>query len=246
MTELPSGQTGQAPKVIRYTRVVHLSREIHPGIPQWPGDPKVEFEKAADLENQGYNLRRFSMGEHSGTHINAPNTFHADGASVEAYSPENLVTSAVVIDVRQQVASNPGYGLTMDDLATWEQRYGEVRPGDMVLLNTGWQQHWSNPEKYLGAAEAGGFCFPGFGYPAARYLLEERKAGGIGTDTPSVEPGSDKAFSVNKLILAGSGIVLENLVNLEMLPPTGATLAIGLLLLNGGTGSPASVLGLVP
>jgi kynurenine formamidase len=41
-------------------------------------------------------------------------------------------------------------------------------------------------------------------------------------------------------------IVLENLTKLELLPPTGTTLVIGLLRLAGGSGSPASVLALVP
>src|SRR6476469_3490735 len=67
---------------INYSRVIHLSHGINPQIPQWPNDPPVEFEPAAELDKDGYYLRRFSMGEHSATHINAPNSFHADGVGI--------------------------------------------------------------------------------------------------------------------------------------------------------------------
>ncbi len=86
----------------------------------------------------------------------------------------------------------------------------------------------------------------GFGYQVARYLIFERHAAGVGTDTPGVEPGNDSAFSVNKLTLEQGRIVIEYLTNLERLPPTGATLVIGVLPLTGGTGSPAAVLAFVP
>ena len=65
-------------KSINYARVVDLSQVIHPGIPRWPGDPPVEFETVAQIDREGYYLRRFSLGEHSGTHLNAPNSFHPE------------------------------------------------------------------------------------------------------------------------------------------------------------------------
>jgi kynurenine formamidase len=51
---------------------------------------------------------------------------------------------------------------------------------------------------------------------------------------------------LNRLALEQPRIVLENLTNLDQLPPTGAVMVIGILRLKGGSGSPASVLALVP
>ena len=61
-----------------------------------------------------------------------------------------------------------------------------------------------------------------------------------------MEPGIDSDFTVNRMALEQRRIVLENLWNLDQLPATGTTLVIGILLLRGGTGSPASVLAFLP
>ena len=53
-------------------------------------------------------------------------------------------------------------------------------------------------------------------------------------------------FEINRHVLAHGGIVLENLANLDQLPPTGSTLVIGILRLRHGTGSPAAVMAFVP
>ena len=57
-------------------------------MPIWPGDPAVVFTNVATFPNDGYFLRNFSMGEHSATHMNAPNSFHADGEDMIAFERE--------------------------------------------------------------------------------------------------------------------------------------------------------------
>ena len=186
---------------IAYTKVVDLSRGIHPGMPLWPGDPPVEFDVAARLDSEGYFLRRFAMSEHGGTHINAPNSFRAGGASIDQYPAESLVVQASVISVLELVADNPNYQLTVADVDCWEGLHGEIKPESIVLLHTGWQTEERGTGESPSAVESHGRNFPGFGLDAARYLLNERGASGLGTDGPGVEAGTDTAFSVNKLIL---------------------------------------------
>ena len=233
-------------KFISYSHVLSLSREILPGMPIWPGDPQVEFQTASELDSHGYYSRRFSMGEHSGTHINAPNSFHAHGASIDQYPAESLVVPAAVVDVAEQVRANVDYAMTVDDLGRWEKEHGVVPAGSVVLLHTGWHSRWSRAEEYLGTGQDGSLHFPGFSAAAVRSLLNERNAGGFGIDSPGIEPGIDASFTVNRLALEQRRIVLENLCNLERLPATGVNLVIGVLRLRGGTGSPASVLAFVP
>jgi kynurenine formamidase len=244
--EQPEQAESLTARTITFSRVVDLSHPIDQNIPRWPGDPPVEFQTVARLDRDGYFLRRFSMGEHSGTHINSPASFHPGGADLSDLPAHQLVVPAAVIDVREQTAGNRDYVLTLEDLLAWERGNGMIPPGHLVLLYTGWQEQWRRAAAFLGQDAAGTLHFPGFGVAAVRFLLEERGIAGIGIDTHGVDPGADDTFAVNRLVLASPRLVLENLTNLDQLPPLGATLVIGILRLKGGSGSPVSVLALVP
>ncbi|MEG5059758.1 cyclase family protein [Microcoleus sp. A2-C5] len=232
-------------KTIAYRDIIDLSHAIHPNIPIWPGDPATEFETVSEIDKNGYFLRKFSMGEHSGTHINAPNTFDSAGASVDSYAPQSLVLSGIAIDIREQSLANPDYTLTIDDVLSWEQQHKLIEPENLVLLYTGWQAKWDDEPAFFNPDERGICHFPGFGQAATQFLLEERLIAGIGIDTHGVDPGQDESFAVNKLVLQKQRIVLENLANLDLLPAADFTLAIGRLRLLGGSGSPVSVLAFV-
>ncbi|HLF03844.1 MAG TPA: cyclase family protein [Dehalococcoidia bacterium] len=231
---------------ISRARAVDLSQPLHPGIPRWPGDPPPEFLDVAQIQRDGYYLRRFSLGEHSGTHLNAPASFHPGGLSVDAYPASSLVAPAVVLDVRTAAAANPDYALSPAHVLAWEEGHGAIPPGSLVLLYTGWQAKWDRPQEFLGLDDKGVPHFPGFSLAAARFLLAERVVAGLGIDTHGVDGGADSTFAVNRLVLEQPRLVLENLASLDQLPPTGAVLVIGRLRLQGGSGSPASVLALVP
>ena len=231
---------------ISYSRVIDLSWPVSQEIPRWPGDPDVQFETVAQQESDGYFLRRFAMGEHSGTHLSAPSSLIPGGAGHGAFSPTDLVRPAIVIDVTAQAEKDSDYALTMNDVLDWESDHGPIPQGCLALLRTGWQHRWADPKRYLGGESAEQLHFPGFGPEAARMLLESRNAAGLGTDTAGAEPGNDKGLTVSRYALERHAIVLENLTNLDLLPPSGALLVIGLLRLEGGSGGPVAVTALVP
>ncbi|MEH2268151.1 MAG: cyclase family protein [Nostoc sp.] len=236
----------QSQNSITYTRVIHLSHVIDIDIPQWSGDPTVEFETVAELNNDGYYLRRFSLGEHSATHINAPNSFHSSAVGIDQYPAQSLVVPAVVINICQATVVNPDYALTIADVLAWEAEYGEISGDCVVILNTGWQKKWLDKSAFLNHDAQGIPHFPGFGSDATQFLLNERQVAGVGIDTHGVDPGQDNSFAINRLVLEQPRIVLENLTNLDQLPPKGTTLAIAPLRLRGGSGSPVGVLAFVP
>ncbi len=233
-------------KAIAYSRVIHLSHVIHSHIPQWPDDPRAEFETVSELEKHGYYLRRFSLGEHSATHINAPKSFYPDGVGIDYYPAESLVAGAVVIDIRKQVTINSDYVLTPADVCLWEQQYSPIPPGSIVLLYSGWQEKWQDPIAFFNKDASEEMHFPGFSREATQFLLNERQIMGVGIDTHGVDSGQDSTFATNRLVLEQPRIVLENLTNLDRLTPTGTTLVIGILRLLDGSGSPAAVMAFVP
>lgn len=231
--------------MVKHSQVVSLSHPISRRIPLWPGDPPVVFEDVASLDKDGYFLRRFSLGEHSATHMNAPNSFYAGGMGIDGYQPEDLVRPAVVIDVHGKTRSNPDYEISPQDIEAWERQHGLIEPGSVVLMYTGWQHLWNDPIAFFGQ-DAQGSHFPGIGEAAIRFLLEQRQIAGVGIDTHGVDPGQSTAFATNHAVLAGNGIVLECLTHLDRLPAKGSTLVIGVLGLEGGSGSPASVMAFIP
>lgn len=233
-------------QTISFTRVVDLSHVIDTNIPLWPGDPPVEITPVATFENEGYFLRKFSIGEHSGTHMNAPNSFWPNGVGIDAYAPSSLVVPAVVIDVRAKTANDPDYAFSKKDLFAWESVHGQVPAGSLVLLYTGWQEKWTSPVAFFNQDAGGGLHFPGFAGPTTRFLLDHRGIAGAGIDTHGVDPGQDESYATNTQVLENNGIVLECLTNLDQLPPTGATLVLGVLRLKDGSGSPLSVMAFVP
>ncbi|MBE9225146.1 cyclase family protein [Phormidium sp. LEGE 05292] len=233
-------------KTIKYSQVIHLSHIIDTNIPQWPGDPTVELETVAELAKDGYYLRRFSLGEHSATHINAPLSFHSSGIGIDRYLASSLVKSAIVIDISYQAKTNPDYLLTINDIWDWEQQNGKITADSILLVYTGWQEKWLDNEQFLNSDLSGQMHFPGISKEAVLFLLKERTIFGLGIDTHGVDSGQDTCFTVNSLMLEKPRIILENLTNLEQLPATGTTLVIGILRLKDGSGSPAAVMAFVP
>jgi kynurenine formamidase len=245
MTNMPDRQDAY-PTVMQagQNHIVHLSHVIDVDIPQWQGDPDVKFTTIAQKETHGYFLRELVIGEHSATHINAPISFHANGVGIDEYVAESLIAPSVVIDISAQAAMNPDYVLTVQDILVWEQQYGEIAECNVVLLHTGWSKKWSDTDAFM-LEDDQGIHFPGFGSDATQFLLENRKIAGIGIDTHGVDGGIDTTFTVNRLVLEKPRIVLENLMNLDKLPPRGFKIAVAPLLLRGGSGSPVGVLAIV-
>jgi kynurenine formamidase len=234
-------------KTISYSRVIELSHVIGPSIPLWPGDPHVVVEVVATMEKDGYYLRRFSIGEHSATHVNAPNSFIAGNAEgITSYPASQRVVPAVVIDVRDKAARDADYQLTTVDVLVWESTHGKIAPNSFVILLTGWEDKWNDPKAFINQDAKGSLHFPGFAGATTKWLLAERQISGLGIDTHGVDPGLETSHATNTQIAKAHKIAIECMANLDELPPTGATLVIGPLQLQGGSGSPASIVAFVP
>ena len=80
----------------------------------------------------------FSVPEHSGTHLDAPNHFEEDQASVGEISLTSLVAPAVVIDIQSACQRDPDYQLSLKNLSSWGGKWGAIARSVVVFVLTGW------------------------------------------------------------------------------------------------------------
>src|SRR6185436_18408412 len=72
--------------------------------PVYQGDAPMKFDFLHDMrKGDGFTLSAYSMGAHSGTHIDAPMHFIRDGASIERVPIDALIGPARIIDIPDSV-----------------------------------------------------------------------------------------------------------------------------------------------
>lgn len=239
---------------VQQYRLVDLSHAYDSQTLYWPSRPpmKFEFERLAFGETPRgwfYAANRFCTPEHGGTHLDAPVHFYRRGQTAEQLPLEKLLAPGVRIDVRRQAQNDRNYRLTRDDVLAFEQRVGAIRPGTIVLMQTGWSRFWPDRKEYFGDAspeDASRLEFPSYGVDAARFLVEERKVAMLGVDTASIDYGRSQDFDVHRIAAAGGVGGLENLTNLDQLPETGFIVIALPMKIAGGSGAPVRVIALVP
>lgn len=196
-----------------------------------------------------YAANTFCEPEHGGTHMDAPIHFSESGRTADAVPVRQLVAAGIVIDVSAQAARDPDYRLSPDDVTRWEALHGKIPEGAIVLLRTGWGKRWPDRKSTFGddtAGDASHLHFPSYGPEAATLLVQSRKVGALGVDTPSIDHGPSTEFLVHRIAAAAQVPGLENLAGLEELPETGAWIVALPMKIGGGTGAPARVVALVP
>jgi kynurenine formamidase len=154
----------------------------------------------------------------------------------------------VVIDISQAAAANPDALLEVADIVAFEQAHGEITPGTIVLVRTGWASRWPDRKRYLGddtPGDASNLHFPGIGEAAARALVE-RKVAAVGIDTASTDHGPSKNFITHQVLGAAEIPAFENLASLAELPPRGAWIIALPVKIGGGSGGPVRVVAVLP
>ncbi|MBA3451352.1 MAG: cyclase family protein [Chloroflexia bacterium] len=224
-------------------RIVDLTYALSDAVPHWPSDNYEPFklQTIATIEKDGWLSKAFFTPEHLGTHMDAPNHYEKNQPAVHEVKPENLFAPGVVIDVAAAAEADADYRLTADEIARWEQQHGAIPQGAVVLLHTGWGRHWKTSPRYLNQDVMGQMHFPGFSAEAARLLIGERKAKGLGIDTLSIDYGLSRDFAVHHVVNGAGCYGLENLANLDQLPPRGFYLTIAPIKIEKGSGGPTRV-----
>jgi len=219
--------------------LIDLSRDIYHKMPRLLNHPSImvtPFGTHDEVrEESGYKFSSATMaivmGDHAGTHVDAPKHFDADpnAVTVDQMPLETFFTEAVCLDLSHKPLKSD---ISVEDLQQAIEKAGvEIKPKDTVLLHMDFFRRCYGTDGYL-------TDFPGLTKESATWLARL----GIGMfGVEAVSPGRTgrNNFEVHH-VCRDEGIThMEGLVNLDKLVGRGRFRFIGFpLKIRGGTGSP--------
>lgn len=245
---------GAYDRVFARARYVSLSHVLEPSTPVWygfdangttfgparSGDPSVKpvgepFTYDSDgFEGTEYVLRT----DQYGTQLDPPAHWNPDFPAIDELPDAIALRKLVVISIAEQVKSNVGYALTVDDVRTWESRHGRVPAGSVVMVRSDWHKRWREPDF------ATQNPFPGVSLDALKFLHLERGIlfhGHEPLDTDTTPTLEGESWLMNNGYLQAEGVA-----NLDLVPETGALVTVGYPRFRGGTGGLASYVAICP
>lgn len=222
---------------------------------------KENFDAKNDL---GVFTERVSLCMHTGTHVDAlghftigdemfngwnyktsSSNFGLERLGIEQMPP--MITRGVCLDVGEGAAFlEGGHVVGRKDLErALDKARVELRPGDAVLLRTGWGSFFMVDNARYTATE------PGIDEEAARFLAEQ-KVCAIGADNMAVEvlpnPDPQLVLPVHQYTLVEAGVYLIENLALEQVAKEGLTTFCLIMLpvkFTGATGCPVRPVALV-
>ena len=197
--------------------IFDVSVPIREGMLHYSGNPPVHVTRVSSIERgDPVNVSELDMGAHSGTHVDAPDHFLADGASAEALPLGALIGQAEVVDAARATIAL--------DLAALRELELPPRGTERILFKTRNSQLWSRDEFTRD--------FVRLDSEAAAYLVE-RGARLLGIDYLSI--GDAEAHRT----LLSAGVVCVEGLDLHGIEPGSYELVCLPLKLVGSDGAPA-------
>jgi len=239
-------------EVIDESKVLDLTYSFDEHTIYWPTAKPFQLEIVSFGKTAAgfwYAANNVCLAEHGGTHMDAPIHFAEGKRAADQVPVQQLIGPAVVIDVRAQAAKDADYRVVVADLEAWEKQHSRIPKGAIVLMLSGWGARWPDKKTYLGTDQPGDvehLHFPGFSREAAEFLVSQREIDAVGVDTPSIDYGQSQDFIVHQIINGANKPGLENVANLDKVPPTGATLIALPMKIAKGSGGPVRIIAVLP
>lgn len=199
-----------------------VSVPLRDGMVHWPGDPECRIQRVNRMEDGAVcNLTHLTMSAHTGTHMDAPRHFIADGLTMEQMPFDAVIGRCRVFefDSTDQI--------TADDL-----RKLKFSPGQRVLFKTrNSTRSWAMPEFDKD--------FISIRQDAAQYLVDQ-KVMTVGVDYLSIG-GYGKDVVETHQIMLGAGLWVIEGLNLAAIKPGYYNLICLPLKIEGADGAPCRV-----
>ena len=232
--------------------LTHTLNESFPGLSLPPEFGQVALFKKEQIsryddKGPGWYWNNFTVGEHFGTHFDAPIHWVTGkdlaNNSVDTIPPEHFVAGASVIDASKEVAENPDFILTSNFIKAWEKEHGNLEKGTWVLFRTDWHKRPFDGS-FLNVGEDGLNHTPGPNKEAVEYMISKNVLG-FGVETINTDAGMSFTWEMQlpcHTLMHGAGKYgLQCLKNLDKLPPKGAIIVAAPLKIENGSGSPLRV-----
>jgi len=204
---------------------IDLTLTISENLPSFPGSPVPKFIPWTKIKTDGYNLELLFLSSHSGTHMDAPFHFVKDGLKIHQIDANRFVRDAVILKLKK----GPNQSITKKDIIQFEKKFGKIPNDATIIIATGWYKNLTKKTYFEKN--------PGLSSSAADYL-SSKKINLVGIDSPSIDVGSNKEFSVHKILSKNNIIIVENLANLEKIKGSKFKFIALPLKLKDATGSP--------
>jgi arylformamidase len=203
------------------TKIYDVTVPLSASVPTYPGDPRFEIEFTKTLASGApYNLARFSLGAHAGTHVDAPYHFRADGATVDALPLEILMGKARVVEMPARER------IRREDLEAVDLR-DDLR----ILLKTRMSGQLRVPEFQEDFVHLTG--------DGAAYLAQAGLKL-VGIDYLSVDRFGTTEYEAHQALL-GAGVVIVEGLDLSEVAPGEYDMVCLPLRIEGADGAPARV-----
>jgi kynurenine formamidase len=201
-------------------RIIDLTLTVGPGM------PGVSFEPFHTVREHGWNSSTLHLYSHSGTHMDAPVHFAAGDGTIDRVPLDRCLGPAWVADL---TGIEPRAVIAMAHLGAVAEK---LRPGDGLLLKTGWSQYVGRPEVYRNQ-------LPRVSRELAAWCVD-RQVRVLGVEPPSVADvhNLDEVTAVHRILLGGGVIIVEGLTNLDALREERVIFGAMPLKIEGGDGSP--------
>lgn len=212
---------------MRIEKVVDLSVVVGAGTQVYPGDPAPQLEVHSTIARDGFNLLSVRMGSQTGTHVDAPYHFDENTPRIDGVPLTRFVGPGVIVDARNVGARGRIEWRHIEPVAH------ELEPGCIVLLHTGWSEHYGT-ERY--------FENPFLDASACRELLS-RGVRTFGIDAINIDETPDddhpgEGFPVHHLIAETGGIICENLTEIAAIDFAQPFVSLLPIALEGADGAP--------
>jgi kynurenine formamidase len=222
-----------------------LTHPFHPGQPHFPAFPDEERSLFFDFEKgNGFQVHHYSFVGQWGTHVDPPVHFIKGGRTLDQIQVSEMLLPLVVLDISARVATNPDATPTLDDVAAWERRNGQIPEKSFVALRTDWSKRWPDEKLFYNRGDDKISHCPGWSKPVLEELFEKRGITAVGHEQLDTDPGlatSAGDFSLEHYVLSLDRWQIEVMTNLDKVPEAGALIMASWPKAKGGSGFPARV-----